>query len=95
MRSATPNDGFDGFKHNEKIQPKGHVLDVVEIELKLLSALGQSGSVAVTDLSPSGKAGADHVAEIEVGDLLGEPGNKLRALRARANEAHIASQNVP
>ena len=42
LRPAPPYDGFDGLKHHQQVQPKRHVLDVVEVVLQLFASLLQA-----------------------------------------------------
>src|SRR6266851_4184653 len=95
LRPVTPYDRLHGLKHDEQIQPKRHVLDVVQVVFKLFAALRQRRSIPITHLRPPGKPWANHVTKIEVRDLLRKPRHKLRALRPRPDKPHIAAQHVP
>src|ERR1700678_2525136 len=95
LRSLTPNDRLHRLEHDQQVEPKRHVLDVVEIEFKFLAGLSQSCAIAVAHLGPACEAWANHVAQLEVGNLLGQPRDELRPLGSRADKAHIAAQYVP
>src|ERR1700679_4387769 len=80
LRSLTLNDRLHRLEHDQQVEPKRHVLDVVEIEFKLLACLSQSCAIAVAHLGPACEAWANHVAQLEVGNLLGQPRDELLRL---------------
>src|SRR5437588_37593 len=95
LRALPKNDGLDGLEDDHQIQGDGHVLDVIEVELKLLLRLFEGRAVLVAHLRPAGKSGANNVPQVVIGNLLRKPFHELRALGPRTNEAHVATQNVP
>jgi len=62
----------------------------------VLRAGGEVGVAAqAVDLGPAGHAGFDDVARLIVGDSVREVIDVVRAFGARADEAHVAAEDVP
>ena len=80
-------------QHDLEIEPGRPVLDVIEI---VLDAVDEARVAAeAVDLRPTGDSGADFVAGIVMRDFRLEALDELGALRARADEAHVAHEDVP
>src|SRR6202022_3624694 len=77
LRPSLPNDRLDRLKHDQQVQPKRHGLDVIQIVFQLFAALSQRRSIPVAHLRPSGKPRANHMAKIEVRNLLRKQWDKL------------------
>ncbi len=76
-----------------EVEPDAPVFDVVDV---VLDAGGEVGVAAeAVDLRPAGHAGFDEVAREVVRDLAGELVDVIGALGARADEAHVAAEDVP
>src|SRR5690606_6782408 len=77
------------------LHPEGDEPDVVEVVLELLAELVDRGGVLVLRLRPAGEAWLHGEPEGELRDLPLDPGDVLRALRARADDRHVAAEDVP
>src|SRR5439155_9418365 len=86
---------LDCLEHDQQIEPKGHVFDVVEIELQLFASLGQARAISIPHLRPTRQSRANHMPEIEVRNLFREPRHKLRPFRARPDKSPIGAQHIP
>src|SRR5262249_755498 len=75
-----------------QVEERVPVRDVVKVELDALPK-GRVAAPAV-DLGPAGDAALDAVPGHVVGNRLRQLVDELRLLRSRADEAHIADQNV-
>src|SRR5277367_579732 len=95
LRALPPQYRLYRFKHNQQIEPQSHVFDVVQIELELFPRFGQCRSISVTNLRPPRQSRANHVTQIEVRNLLSEPGHELRPFRPWSNKPHIAAKHIP
>src|SRR5713101_3595038 len=73
LRALPAKDRPHRLEHDQQIEPQGHVFDVVQIELQLFAGLSQRRSVSITHLRPSRQSRANHMTQVEVGNLLGEP----------------------
>src|SRR5688572_20579264 len=83
----------EGQQHDLEIEQEVPIFDVVEVAADARVEIGVA-AVAV-DLGPAGDARLDVVARVVVGDLLLEVADEFGALGARADEAHVALQDVP
>ena len=76
-----------------EVEPDAPVFDVVDV---VLDAGGEVGVAAeAVDLRPAGHARFHEVARKIVRDFPGELVDVIRALRTRADEAHVAAEDVP
>lgn len=89
---ALGDEDFEGLDHDDDILEQAVVLDVHEVVDELV--VGR-GVVLGEDLGEAGDAGLDVVAVGVLGVLCGELLNEVRALGARADEAHVAVEDVP
>ena len=87
----TPAD--EGEEEDLDVEPPGPVFNIVEVVLRPGGEVGVAAQAV--DLGPAGHAGFDDVAGLVVRDLLGEVGDVVRAFGARADEAHVAAEDVP
>src|SRR5262249_49863764 len=81
-----------GEDHGPQIEPHGAVGDPFEIVRELLR---HRGLVAVAHLRESGEPGPHDQSLPVGGEVTGELGEEARADRARADERHVAAQDVP
>ncbi len=83
----------EGEEEDLDVEPEGPVFDVIDVMLRA------GGEVAVAaeavHLGPAGHAGFDDVAREVVRDGVGELVDVVRAFGARADEAHVAAEDVP
>ena len=76
-----------------EVEPDGPVFDVVDV---VLDAAGEVVAAAqAVDLGPAGHAGFHQVAGEVVGDFGREVFDVVRAFGARADQAHVAAEDVP
>src|SRR5690606_21877003 len=85
----------DGAEEDHEFHPEGDEPDVVEVVFELLAELVDGGGILVFRLRPPGEAGLDGKAKGELGDLLLDPRDVLRPLRARSDDRHVAAEDVP
>src|SRR5262249_12340338 len=83
----------EGQDHDLHVERQGPVLDVVEVVLDAL--LERRVASEPVDLRPPREPRLDLVAQHILRDPRLELGDEDRALRPRADEAHLARQHVP
>src|SRR6266496_2742530 len=81
----------EGSYHDQEIEPGGAVVEVEQVVAELDAGVAE---VAAVDLGQAGDAGADAVALLVAGDLALELFDEAGALGARADDAHLAAQDV-
>src|SRR5438874_11168789 len=81
----------EGPGDDHEIEPDGAVVEVEEVVAELDARVAQ---VAAIDLGEAGDAGADTVPLLVAGNLALELLNEAGALGARADDAHLAAQDV-
>src|SRR3569623_216512 len=97
VRSAhalSPQHDLRGLEQDHEIEEQAVVLDVVEIVLQFVHGVVVARAVRVTHLRPAGDAGFDGVAHAVIGDFLGQVRHEIGTLGTRADEAHVAEENV-
>src|SRR5499427_10478052 len=82
------------FKQNDRVEKRRLVFDVIKIVLKFLPRVFERRAIGVTDLRPTGQPRFHQMELGVIRDALFEPLNELRALRARAYQTHLATQDV-
>src|SRR5260370_9387983 len=85
---------FRGVEDDEGIQSRREVLDVVEVVFQLDNGALDGAPGFVIDLRPARNSRLDAMALAVVGNLLLEFSDEFRPLRARADDRHIAPQDV-
>src|SRR5260370_18584061 len=85
---------FRGVEDDECVQRRSGVLDVVEVVLQLDNGVLDGVTVFVIDLRPARNSRLDAMALAVVGNLLLEFSDEFGPLRARADDRHIAPQDV-
>src|SRR5690606_9196687 len=86
---------FDRIEKDGDIEPEREALDVIEVVLQLLDRVVDGSGVVAPHLGVPGHTGAYVEPLAEIGDLPLELIDEHRPLRARPNEAHVASEHVP
>ncbi len=71
------------------------MLYVVEIVAKLTVGVGDVAAGLTTRLRPAGQAGADEVTQTIMRQELFESANLLGPLGRRADQGHVAANDVP
>lgn len=89
---ALGDEDLDGLDHDDEVLEQAVVLDVHEVVDEFVV---RRGVVLGEDLGEAGDAGLDVVAVGVLGILRGELLDEVRALGARADEAHVAVEDVP
>ena len=89
---ALGDEDLDGLDHDDEVLNQAVVLDVHEVVDEFVV---RGGVVLGEDLGEAGDAGLDVVAVGVLGVLRGELLDEVRALGARADEAHVAVEDVP
>ena len=89
---ALGDEDLDGLDHDDEVLEQAVVLDVHEIVDEFVV---RGGVVLGEDLGEAGDAGLDVVAVGVLGVLRGELLDEVRALGARADEAHVTVEDVP
>lgn len=92
LRRALGDEDLDGLDHDDDVLEQAVVLDVHEVVDELVV---RRGVVLGEDLGEAGDAGLDVVAVGVLGVSLGELLDEVWALGARADEAHVAVEDVP
>ena len=90
-----PDQDSQRTKDDHEVEFERHLFDVVQIQEELPPGVLDGTAVTVVDLGPAGQARFDQVPFIIVGDLANELLNELRSLRSRADDRHVAKENVP
>ena len=90
-----PDDDSRGLQQNQEIQGQAVVLDVVEVVVELLLRVLEGGAVRKIDLRPAGYAWFYDMTAVVIGDLRRKLADELGPLRPRADEAHLALEDVP
>src|SRR5688572_24533773 len=93
-RADPEQNDFDRLQQHHEVEGERVVLDVVEVVLELLARVLGRGTVAVAHLRPAGDARLDEMPLGIEGNGFGELLHEGRALRPRADEAHVAEQHV-
>ena len=83
----------EGQEEDLDVEPDGPVFNIVEVVLRTGGEVGVAAEAV--DLGPAGHAGFDDVARLVVRDRVREVGDVVRAFGARADEAHVAAEDVP
>src|SRR5437867_6151049 len=91
---GSEDDRLEGLEQYDRVQEQGALLDVIQIVLELGVRVLDGIAVGEIDLRPAGDARAHSEPQAEVGDLLFEQIDEMRALGARADDAHLALQDV-
>src|SRR5437773_7350519 len=95
--TASPEPALGAFEsqhHHERlqqdrqVQPQRAVPDVIQVVAQLRGGVVDRAAVLVTDLSPTGDAGADVVPRAVARDARGQQVDELGPLGARADQAH-------
>lgn len=89
IRALATDNGLDGLEQVHEVDPDGPVADVPGVHG---DALFVGGVAAATGLPHAGDPGQDHAVLAEV---VAVALNLLRDNRARADEAHVAADDVP
>lgn len=89
---ALGDEDLDGLDHDDEVLDDAVVLDVHEVVDEFVV---RGGVVLGEDLGEAGDAGLNVVAVGVLGVLRGELLDEVRALGARADEAHVAVEDVP
>src|SRR4030065_550724 len=81
-------------EEDPQVQDQAAVLDVVQVVFELLRRSFDGSALAVVDLGPAGDARLDHEPCAIEGDPFFQLGDPLRTLRTRADDAHLAEDDV-
>src|SRR5205085_3866222 len=92
---APEQDRLHRLEHDHGVEQKALVLHVVEVVLQLLPCVLDGSAVGVLYLRPARKARRYQVALLVEWNLLGELLDEVRPLGARADEVHLAAEDVP
>src|ERR1044071_189630 len=95
LGAAAEEDRLHGLEQDDGVEQEALVLDVVEVVLQLLPRVLDRRAVGVLNLRPARQAGRDEVALLVEGNLLCELFDEVRPFGARADEVHLAAQDVP
>src|SRR5438045_415810 len=95
LRPAPEQNRLHGLEHYHRVEHEALVLDVVEIVLQLLPRVLDGRAVWVLDLRPPREARRYQVALVVERNLLGQLADEVRAFGPRADEVHLAAQDVP
>lgn len=90
-RAVTP--AGEGEEEDLQVEPGAPGFDVIDVVLDAAHEVGVASQAV--DLGPAGHAGFDEVAREVVRNLAGEAVGVVGAFGARADEAHVAAQDVP
>ena len=91
-RGLPPGDMLNGHEQDQEIEPERPALDVVEV---VLDAFPQRGPPApAVDLGPAGHPAGHGVPQVVFGHGMAELLDEDRALGPRADQAHLAPQDV-
>src|SRR3981081_1709642 len=91
--NASQNDP-KGTQNDDKIQPQRAMLQIVKIVFQLGAHAVWIVGVALVDLSPSGDAGRDDAAQLEVRNVAGITLAQHQRLGAWTDPAHFALQDI-
>src|SRR2546428_780411 len=92
--APSEHDDLDRVDHDGEVEPDRRVLDVIEVVTHLLDLFLEAVRVAVPDLCPPGDAGPHRRTERVERDLLCEQRDVRGGMRPRADEVHVAAQDV-
>src|SRR4051794_22534353 len=84
-----------GLQEDQEVEGHRAVLDVVEVVAHLPGGAEAASRVATADLGPPGQAGLHERAALVVGDQARQLVDELGRLRAGADEAHLALEDLP
>src|SRR5712691_3104079 len=93
--SAAQQNRLDRLKHDNRVECQALVLDVVKLVLQLLPRVFDRRAVRIFDLRPAGQARRDQMSLFVIRNFLRQLRHEMRALRTRADKAHVAAQDVP
>src|SRR5690606_30079465 len=79
------------FHGDEKIEPEGEMLHVIEVVLEFCHGVFNSTGIPLLDLSPTGNPRLDPVAPAVEGNFLAKLPRKSHLLRPRSYQAHFTS----
>src|SRR6478672_6350996 len=80
---------------DDEVEDQTSVLDVVEVVGQLLESARSIGGVPAANLRPSRDPGLDEMPTTPVRHHFFEQSEQFRSLRAGADKAHLASNDVP
>ena len=98
MRLLCPESGEHGphrAAEDLRIEPRRHVLDVVEVVRQLVHRLRFIVGVSVVDLRPPGDTGPDEVALSVERDGAFELRREDGSLRTRTDETEVSLEHIP
>src|SRR5512146_2684697 len=91
LRASERHHRADRLEGDEQIEQRRLAPDVVEVVLQLALRIFLRVAVAVADLRPARESRLDGQPRAIIGNLARQRLHKLRALRARADDAHLAA----
>ena len=94
LSTGTKDQRSQGPQEDDHVHGRTVVPDRIEIELELGHMILGPRTVREVNLSPASKAGSDRVPEGVERDLPLESRCDLRPFRARADQAHLALENI-
>jgi hypothetical protein len=92
--AAVEDHDWESPRHDLEIFHEGLALEVLEVVLDLGPNVVHAGVVRPVDLRPSGDPRASLLAQRIVLDVLAQLGEDARALGARADDVHVALDDV-
>jgi predicted dehydrogenase len=95
LAAELEEDGGDRLQHHPDVQPGVLRREVLEVPAHLGAHVLETGIVVLVDLREPREAGAHAVAEPVLRDVFPQPGDDAGPLGARANDVHVAAQDVP
>src|SRR5215204_5878404 len=93
--AGSGKDRLHRLRHDGGVEEEAAMLEVVQIVAQLLGRPLDVRCVGVTDLRPAGDTGLDEVPASPERNLVGQLVQELRPLGPRADDAHLATQDVP
>lgn len=93
-RAFANQNHFDCLQHDDQIEKKTLVLQVVQIVLQFFFGIFDRCAVWITELRPTGTSRFDPVALTIVGDLCFETANVHGLFRSWPHKAYITAQDV-
>src|SRR5689334_6012997 len=92
--AAKQND-LHGLKQNNCIEDQPVIFDVEQVVLQLLPRVFDGCAIGILDLRPTGESGRNQMALFVIGDLFSQLRDEMRPPRSRADETHLALEDVP